>query len=90
MSSIIVRDLAASKELDRKSLCAIRGGSNWLANAGNMGPLANVNININQSVQQLQQVNVAAFNNNTLVGVDLGHIKLGVNPSQWGGNWASA
>ncbi|CAG2145562.1 hypothetical protein D3C87_1846130 [compost metagenome] len=90
MSSIIVRDLAASKELDRKSLCAIRGGNSWLAKAGNMGPLANVNININQSVQQLQQVNVAAFNNNTLVGVDLGNIKLGVNPSQWGGNWAAA
>lgn len=90
MSSIIVRDLAASKELDRKSLCAIRGGNSWLAKAGNMGPLANVNININQSVQQLQQVNVAAFNNNTLVGVDLGKIKLDVSPSQWGGNWAAA
>ncbi|MEN7526286.1 hypothetical protein [Cupriavidus sp. 2SB] len=89
MSSIIVRDLAASKELDRKSLTAIRGGNSWLSQAGNMGPLANVNININQNVQQLQQVNVAAFNNNKIVGVDLGNIALNVKPSQWGGNWAA-
>ncbi|MGO4303889.1 MULTISPECIES: hypothetical protein [unclassified Cupriavidus] len=90
MSSIIVRDLAASKDLDRKSLCAIRGGTDWLNKVANVGPLANVNININQSVQQFQQVNVAALNNNTLIGADLGHVKIGVNPSQWGGNWAAA
>lgn len=89
MSSIIVRDLAASKELDRKSLCAIRGGSSadWLSKLGSAGPL--VNITINQSVQQLQQVNVAALNNNKIIGADLGNIKIGVNPSQWGGNLAA-
>ena len=88
MSSIIVSDLAASKDLDRKSLCAIRGGTDWLSKVGNTGPLANVNITVNQSVQQLQQVNVAAFNNNRIIGASLGHVQLGVNPSQWGGNLA--
>lgn len=89
MSSIIVRDLAASKDLDRKSLCAVRGGTDWLSRVANAGPLANVNITINQSVQQLQEVNVAAFNNNKIVGVDLGKVAIGVNPKQWGGNLAS-
>jgi len=88
MSSIIVRDLAASKDLDRQSLCAIRGGTDWLSKVGNTGPLANVNITVNQSVQQLQQVNVAAFNNNKIVGVDLGNLALNVSPKQWGGNLA--
>jgi len=86
MSSIIVRDLAASKELDRKSLCAIRGGADWFGKIAASGPL--VNVNINQSVQQLQQVNVAAFNNNKIVGVDLGNLALNVSPKQWGGNLA--
>ena len=89
MSSIIVRDLAASRDLDQKSLCAIRGGTDWLNKVGNSGPLANVTININQSVQQLQQVNVAALNNNNVIGANLSGIKIGVDPKQWGGNWAA-
>ena len=88
MSSIIVRDLAVSKELDHQSLCAIRGGTDWFGKIAAAGPL--VNININQSVQQLQQVNVAAFNNNKIVGVDLGNLALNVKPTQWGGNLAVA
>ena len=87
MSSLIVRDLADSRDLDRKSLCAIRGGTDWFGKIAAAGPL--VNININQSVQQLQQVNVAAFNNNKIVGVDLGKVALNVNPTQWGGNLAA-
>ena len=87
MSSLIVRDLAASKDLDRKSLCAIRGGTDWFGKIAAAGPL--VNININQSVQQLQQVNVAAFNDNKIVGVDLGKVALNIKPTQWGGNLAA-
>ncbi|GJG96487.1 hypothetical protein [Cupriavidus pauculus] len=90
MSSIIVRDLAVSKDLDQQSLRAIRGGADWLGKIAATGPLANVNVNINQSVQQLQQVNVAAFNNNKIVGVDLGNLALNIKPTQWGGNLAVA
>ncbi|MCA3183300.1 MULTISPECIES: hypothetical protein [unclassified Cupriavidus] len=88
MSSIIVRDLAVSKDLDQQSLCAIRGGADWFGKIAAAGPL--VNININQSVQQLQQVNVAAFNDNKIVGVDLGKLALNIKPTQWGGNLAVA
>ena len=88
MSSILVRDLAVSKDLDQQSLCAIRGGTDWFGKIAAAGPL--VNVNINQSVQQLQQVNVAAFNNNKIVGVDLGNLSLNVKPTQWGGNLAVA
>jgi len=89
MSSIIVSDLAVSKDLDQKSLCAIRGGTDWLNKVGSSSPLANVTININQSVQQLQEVNVAALNNNNVIGANLSGIKIGVDPKQWGGNWAA-
>jgi hypothetical protein len=88
MSSIIVRDLAVSKDLDQQSLCAIRGGTDWFGKIAAAGPL--VNVNINQSVQQFQQVNVAAFNNNKIVGVDLGNLALTVTPTNWGGNLAVA
>ena len=64
------------------------GGADWFGKIAAAGPL--VNININQSVQQLQQVNVAAFNNNKIVGVDLGNLALNVKPTQWGGNLAVA
>jgi hypothetical protein len=89
MSSLIVRDLAASKDLDHKSLSAIRGGTDWLNKVGSGGPLANVTINVNQSVQQLQEVNVAALNNNNVIGANLSGIKIAVDPKQWGGNWAT-
>lgn len=91
MSTIVVRDLALSKELDSSALATVRGGSAWLdrVGVGATGPLANVNININQSVQQLQQINVAALNNNGVIGSSLGRVKISVDPSQWGGNWAA-
>lgn len=62
MSTIIVRDLALSQELDRSSLATIRGGTSWLGRVGSAGPLANVNININQNIAQLQEINVATLN----------------------------
>jgi len=89
MSSIIVSDLAVSKDLDQKSLCAIRGGTDWLNKVGGGSSMPNVTININQSVQQLQEVNVAALNNNNIIGANLSGIKIGVDPKQWGGNWAA-
>ncbi|EYS97776.1 hypothetical protein CF68_02430 [Cupriavidus sp. SK-4] len=89
MSSILVRDLALSKELDRASLCAVRGGNSWLSRGvGNVGPLANVTVNVNQNIAQLQSINVNTLNN-SIVGPDFGPVRVNVNPSQWAGNFAA-
>ncbi|UDM51415.1 hypothetical protein [Cupriavidus sp. MP-37] len=89
MSNIIVRDLALSKELDRASLCAVRGGNSWLARGvGEVGPLANVTVNVNQNIAQLQSINVNTLNN-SFVGPGVGPVRVNVNPSQWAGNFAA-
>lgn len=50
-------------DLDRASLCAVRGGNSWLSRGiGNVGPLANVTVNVNQNIAQLQSVNVNTLN----------------------------
>ncbi|WP_354684147.1 hypothetical protein [Cupriavidus necator] len=90
MSSILVRDLALSKELDRASLCAVRGGNSWLSRGiGSVGPLANVNVNVNQNIAQLQAINVNTLNNVGSIGPGFGPVRVNVDPSQWGGNFAA-
>ena len=82
MSSLIIRDLAQSKELDRKAMTAVRGGSNsWLQG---LGPLANVNVNVGvaQNIIQLQDVEVNALNNVGVIGAGFGPLNLAVNPKQ--------
>ena len=82
MSSLIIRDLAQSKELDRKAMTAVRGGSNsWLQG---LGPLANVNVNVGvaQNIIQLQDVEVNALNNVGVIGAGFGPLNLAFNPKQ--------
>ncbi|RDK06022.1 hypothetical protein [Cupriavidus lacunae] len=89
MSTILVRDLALSKELDRASLCAVRGGNSWLSRGiGDVGPLANVTVNVNQNIAQLQAINVNTLNG-SFVGPGAGPVRVNVNPAQWGGNFAA-
>jgi len=81
MSSIMIRDLAQSKELDREAMSAVRGGNSWLQG---LGPVANVNVNVgvDQSIIQLQNVNVNALNNVGVIGAGFGPLNLAVNPKQ--------
>lgn len=80
MSSIVISDLARSQDLDGAAMSAIRGGALGAASAG---PFANVNVNvdIDNTIQQFQQINVAALNNIGVIGADLG-FNLGVNALQ--------
>ena len=80
MSSIIVRDLALTQELDGKSMTAVRGGNSWLQG---LGPVANVNVNVNQNIAQLQSINVNTLNNVGVIGSGFGPLNIDVNPSQW-------
>jgi hypothetical protein len=80
MSTIKIANLAQSRELDRKSMSAVRGGNSWLQG---LGPVANVNIGISQNINQLQNVQVDALNNVGVIGAGFGPLKLDVNPKQF-------
>ena len=80
MSNIMIRDLSRSDELDGKAMSRVRGGNSWLKG---LGPVANVNVDINQNIAQLQNIEVNALNNVGVIGAGFGPLKLDVSPSQW-------
>ncbi|HEY0846707.1 MAG TPA: hypothetical protein VGE12_15150 [Noviherbaspirillum sp.] len=80
MSHITIQDLSKDIELDRKAMSAIRGGNSWLRG---LGPVANVNVGVNQNIVQLQNIEVNALNNVGVIGAGFGPLKLDVSPTQW-------
>ena len=80
MSNIIIHDLAKSQDLDRKAMSSVRGGNSWLAG---LGPVANVNVGVNQNIAQFQNIEVNALNNVGVIGAGFGPLRLDINPSQW-------
>jgi len=80
MSNLMIHDLPRSDELDRKAMATVRGGNSWLKG---LGPIANVNIGVNQNIAQMQNVEVNALNNVGVIGAGFGPLKLDVSPSQW-------
>lgn len=80
MSNIAIRDLAQSKDLDREEMAGVSGGNSWLKA---LGPIANVNVDVNQNIAQLQNVEVNALNNVGVIGAGFGPLKLDVSPTQW-------
>jgi hypothetical protein len=85
MSSIIISDLGHSKDLDGKNMSAVRGGmgvagNSWLAG---LGPVANVNVGVNQNITQVQNVEVNALNNVGVIGAGFIPPNLTVSPAQW-------
>lgn len=87
MSTLTIRDLATSQELDRKAMSTIRGGSNsWLSG---LGPAANVNVNLNQNISQLQNVDVNVLNNVGSIGAGFVPPDLAISPQQWAATHAT-
>lgn len=82
MSSLMIHDLASSHELDGKTMAKVRGGGTPVL--GDFGKFANVNININQDIAQLQKVEVNALNNVGVIGSGFVPPNLSVSPSQYG------
>lgn len=80
MSTLMIQDLPRSDELDSTAMAKVRGGNSWLKG---LGPIANVNIDVNQNIAQLQNVEVNALNNVGVIGAGFGPLKLDVSPSQW-------
>jgi hypothetical protein len=80
MSSITIQDLPQTTELDGAALAEVRGGNSWLAG---LGPVANVNVGVNQNIVQVQNIEVNALNNVGIIGAGFGPLKLDVSPSQF-------
>lgn len=88
MSSITISDLEHSRQLDGKAMSAISGGTGVPAAAGNswlagLGPIANVNVGVNQNITQMQNVEVNALNNVGVIGAGFVPPNLNVSPTQW-------
>ena len=80
MSNLTIQDLPRADDLDGKAMSKVRGGNSWLKG---LGPVANVNIDVNQNIAQLQNIEVNALNNVGVIGAGFGPLKLDVSPSQW-------
>lgn len=80
MSSLMIRDLAASRDLDRQAMATVRGGNSFLAG---LGPVANVNVDVNQNIAQLQNIEVNALNNVGFIGAGFGPLRLDISPTQF-------
>ena len=80
MSNLMIHDLPRSEELDQAQMSKVRGGNSWMKG---LGPVANVNVDVNQNIAQLQNIEVNALNNIGVLGAGFGPLKLDVSPSQW-------
>jgi hypothetical protein len=72
MSSLTIRDLSRTRELDRRAMSAVSGGTGsnvpGLPSVAGLSGIANVNVSVNQNLTQMQYVNVAALNNVGVIG----------------------
>lgn len=80
MTHLTIQDLPRTEDLDEKTMSEIRGGNSWLKG---LGPIANVNVDVNQNIAQMQNIEVNALNNVGVIGAGFGPLKLDVSPSQW-------
>jgi hypothetical protein len=86
MSSIVIEDLARTRELDRRSMSTIRGGA---APGANFGPNVNVNINLDQRIGQVQDIKLNVLNNNGVIGSGFTGPDVTLSPVQWATNNAA-
>ena len=82
----MIEDLARTRELDRRSMSAIRGGT--AAGAG-FGPNVNVNINLDQRIGQVQDIKLNVLNNNGVIGPGFVGPDVTLSPRQWATNNAA-
>ncbi|MFM0041889.1 hypothetical protein PQR05_00055 [Paraburkholderia sediminicola] len=93
MSSLMIRDLSRTRELDRRAMSAVAGGTGssvpGLPSMPGLGSVANVNVSVVQNLSQIQTVNVAALNNIGVIGAGFVPLNLNVSPSLWAANYAN-
>ncbi|TAL95054.1 MAG: hypothetical protein EPN73_14930 [Paraburkholderia sp.] len=93
MSTIMIQDLSQARELDRRAMSAVRGGTGissnpWLQGKGPVGS-PTVNVNVNQNIEQWQYTNVEVLKNIGVLGTTLGPLAFDVSPTQSAANTAS-
>jgi hypothetical protein len=86
MSSIVIQDLARTRELDKRSMSAVRGGTKGL---GSFGPNVNVNLNLDQRIGQVQDIKLNVLNNNGVIGSGFRAPDVILSPLQWAANNAA-
>ena len=79
MSSIAIKDLAHSAELDSQAMSSVRGGSAF-------GKDVNVNVNIDQQIGQFQQIGINVLNNNGVIGSGFTGPDIDVAAALWAEN----
>ena len=93
MSSLMIRDLSRTRELDRHAMSAVAGGTGssvpGLPSMPGLSGIANVSVKVNQNLTQVQTVNVAALNNIGVIGAGFVPLNLNVSPSLWAANYAN-
>jgi hypothetical protein len=88
MSSIVIQDLARAREMDKRSMSAVRGGTKG-AGFGSFGPNVNVNLNLDQRIGQVQDIKVNVLNNNGVIGPGFVAPDVSLSPTQWAANNAA-
>lgn len=81
MSSITLRDLPRTAELDHCAMSAVRGGHSW-------GGDVKVNLNVEQSLVQVQDVDLNVLNNNGSIGAQFKGPTVNLAATQTGFNSA--
>jgi hypothetical protein len=81
MSTITLNDLPCANALDERAMSAVRGGHSWDGDV-------NVNLNINQSLLQIQDVDLNVMNNNRAIGAGVTGPTVNLAPTQFGFNSA--
>lgn len=81
MSSITLSDLPCATRLDHRAMSSVRGGHAW-------GSDVKVNLNINQSLVQVQDVNLNVLNNNGSIGAGFTGPTVNLAATQTGFNSA--
>ncbi|MFM0212585.1 hypothetical protein PQQ96_34915 [Paraburkholderia sediminicola] len=93
MSSLMIRDLSRTREIDRHAMSAVSGGTGssvpGLSSMPSLSGIANVSVKVNQNLTQVQTVNVAALNNIGVIGAGFVPLDLNVSPSLFGANYAN-
>jgi hypothetical protein len=86
MSSIMIEDLARTRELDRHAMSEIRGGT---GQGANFGPNVTVNLNLDQRIGQVQDIKLNVLNNNGVIGAGFVGPNVTLSPVQWATNNAA-
>jgi hypothetical protein len=85
MSSIVIQDLARTRELDKRSMSAVRGGTG----SGSFMPNVSVNLNLDQRIAQVQDIKLNVLNNNGVIGPGFVGPDVTLSPLQWATNNAA-